>query len=117
MKRTLRRVVAGGYRDQIAARCFSHASGHGDTSLVLYDVATLHFEAETEDDLRKVGYSKQRRVDPQILVGLLVDRRGFSLDLSWLSGLSALPTPGPDVVEDVLLVGLDGGREGLGGRR
>ena len=34
--------------------------------------------------------------------------------LSWLNGLSALPTPG-DLVEDVSLVGPDGGREGLAG--
>ncbi|WP_197687622.1 MULTISPECIES: hypothetical protein [unclassified Nocardioides] len=49
----------------------------GEVSLVLYDVTTLHFEADNEDELRKVGYSKERRVDPQIVVGLLVDRRGF----------------------------------------
>ncbi|MCO6679240.1 hypothetical protein KJY99_11715, partial [Cutibacterium avidum] len=44
---------------------------------MLYDVTTLYFEAENEDSLRKVGYSKERRVDPQIVVGLLVDRWGF----------------------------------------
>ena len=46
-------------------------------SLILYDVTTLYFEAEKEDELRKVGYSKELRVDPQIVVGLLVDRAGF----------------------------------------
>ena len=51
----------------------------GGLALCLYDVTTLYFEAEREDDLRKVGYSKDRRVDPQIIVGLLVDRRGFPL--------------------------------------
>ena len=40
-------------------------------------MTTLYFEAEREDDLRRVGYSKDRRVDPQIIVGLLVDRHGF----------------------------------------
>ncbi len=35
-------------------------------------MTTLYFEAEKEDDLRKVGYSKERRVDPQIIVGLQV---------------------------------------------
>jgi hypothetical protein len=45
--------------------------------VVLYDVTTLYFEAEKEDDFRKVGFSKERRVDPQVVVGLLVDRRGF----------------------------------------
>lgn len=39
---------------------------------------------EHEDGLRKVGYSKERRVDPQIIVGLLVDRNGFPLEIgSW----------------------------------
>lgn len=40
-------------------------------------VTTLYFEAEREDDLRQAGYSKERRVDPQSIVGLLVDRHGF----------------------------------------
>ena len=48
-KRTLRRAHAGTYRDQIAAACFAHAATRGDVSLVLYDVTTLHFEAEKED--------------------------------------------------------------------
>lgn len=53
-------------------------------TLVMYDVTTLHFEVEHEDKLRKVGYSKERRVDPQIIVGLLVDRHGFPLEIgSW----------------------------------
>ncbi|BBY58942.1 IS1634 family transposase [Mycolicibacterium sarraceniae] len=73
-KRTLRRASAGGYRERIAAACFQTACTTGDLSLVLYDVTTLYFEADKEDDLRKVGYSKERRVDPQIVVGLLVDR-------------------------------------------
>ena len=63
-KRTLRRARAGGYRDQIAAACFAHARTAGDVSLVLYDVTTLYFEADHEDTLRKIGYSKERRVDP-----------------------------------------------------
>jgi hypothetical protein len=71
MKRTLTRAVAvgeaggsgGSYRDRIAALCFSHALTSGDISLVLYDTTTLYFEAEDEDDLRKVGYSKERRVE------------------------------------------------------
>lgn len=80
-KRTLRRAQDGDYRDKIATACFAHAVTSGDVSLVLYDVTTLYFEAEKEDDLRKVGYSKERRVDPQIVVGLLVDRHGFPLEI------------------------------------
>ncbi|MGK2882605.1 MAG: IS1634 family transposase, partial [Mycobacterium sp.] len=53
---------------------------------------TLYFEAENEDDLRKVGYSKERRVDPQIVVGLLVDRTGFPLEISCFEGNTAETT-------------------------
>ena len=77
------------YRDQIASACFTHAAARGDISLILYDVTTLYFEAEKEDDLRKVGYSKERRVDPQIVVGLLVDRRGFPLEIGCFEGNKA----------------------------
>ncbi len=81
MKRALRRCIVNAYRQQIQTACFErvwHERG-GDVSLLLYDVTTLYFEAEQEDALRKVGYSKERRVDPQIVVGLLVDRIGFPL--------------------------------------
>lgn len=85
-KRTLRRCHKGSWRDDIATACFTHARNRGDISLVLYDVTTLYFEAEKEDDLRKVGYSKERRVDPQIVVGLLVDRHGFPLEIGCFEG-------------------------------
>jgi hypothetical protein len=88
-KRTLRRARGGGYRDQIAAACFAHARTASDVSLVLYDVTTLYFEADKEDDLRRVGYSKERRVDPQIVVGLLVDRCGFPLEIGCFEGNKA----------------------------
>ena len=90
MRRTLARAQQRGYRDQIATACFNHALGSGDVSLCLYDVTTLYFEAEKEDEgekgLRKVGYSKERRVDPQVVVGLLVDRRGFPLEIGCFEG-------------------------------
>ena len=89
MKRVLARAAKDGYRDRIAAWCFEHAAAAGDVSLVLYDVTTLYFEAEKEDDLRKVGYSKERRVDPQIVVGLLVDRGGFPLEIGCFEGNKA----------------------------
>jgi hypothetical protein len=82
----------GSYRDQIAALCFNHAVTSGDVSLVLYDTTTLYFEAEFEDDLRKVGYSKERRVDPQVVVGLLVDREGFPLEVGCFEGNCAETT-------------------------
>ena len=59
----------------------------------------LYFEAEREDDLRRVGYSKERRVDPQIIVGLLVDRHGFPLRIGCWEGNKAETTTIIPVVE------------------
>jgi len=92
IQRHLAKSSTGGYRDAIAARCFTHAADRGTLSLLLYDVTTLYFEAENEDDLRKVGYSKERRVDPQIVVGLLVDRTGFPLEIGCFEGNTAETT-------------------------
>ena len=89
MRRTLARAHERGYRDLVATACFAHAASAGDVSLILYDVTTLYFEAEKEDELRKVGFSKERRVDPQIVVGLLVDRRGFPLEIGCFEGNKA----------------------------
>ena len=88
-KRTLRRCFDGNYRGRLAGLCFSHVLARGDVSLVLYDVTTLYFEAEHEDGLRKAGYSKERRIDPQIVVGLLVDREGFPLEIGCFEGNKA----------------------------
>jgi Transposase DDE domain len=88
-KRTLRRCFDGNYRGRLAELCFTHVLGCGGVSLVLYDVTTLYFEAEHEDGLRKVGYSKERRIDPQVVVGLLVDRRGFPLEIGCFEGNKA----------------------------
>lgn len=90
--RHARKVTSSGYRDVIAEKCFAYARDCGGLSLLLYDVTTLYFEAENEDDLRKVGYSKERRVDPQIVVGLLVDRTGFPLEIGCYEGNTAETT-------------------------
>jgi len=58
----------------------------GGLALRLYDVTTLYFKAEKEDDLCKVGYSKEHRGDPQVIVGLLVDRGGFPPENRVLGG-------------------------------
>ncbi|MFM2438918.1 MAG: hypothetical protein RLZ55_1743 [Actinomycetota bacterium] len=89
MKRALTRALASDYRATIAERCFERAGARGDISLILYDVTTLYFEAEKEDGLRRIGYSKERRVDPQIVVGLLVDREGFPLEIGCFEGNKA----------------------------
>ncbi|MDF3313288.1 hypothetical protein P3H15_51200 [Rhodococcus sp. T2V] len=59
---TLKRCATRDYRDRFAKRCFEYAAETGCLSLVLYDVTTLYFEAEKEDELRKVGYSNYAEV-------------------------------------------------------
>lgn len=86
LQNALARAVERDYRSALARAALAHCLAYGDVSLVLYDVTTLYFEVEEEDALRKVGYSKERRVDPQILVGLLVDRNGFPLEASCWEG-------------------------------
>lgn len=61
-------------------------------ALCLYDVTTLYFEAEKEDELRKVGYSEEHQDDPQFIIGLLVDRYGFPLRLGCWEGNKAETT-------------------------
>jgi Transposase DDE domain len=92
IQRHLANINTGDYRGAIAATCFTHAADRGGLSLLLYDVTTLYFEAENEDELRKVGYSKERRIDPQIVVGLLVDRTGFPLEIGCFEGNTAETT-------------------------
>lgn len=84
--RTLARAVEQDWRSQLAAAAYAHATQGGPLTVVLYDCTTLYFEAEREDSLRKVGMSKERRVDPQILVGLLVDQGGFPLEVHEFAG-------------------------------
>ena len=45
----------------------------GHIGILFYDVTTLYFEADYEDELRKTGFSKEgRHKNPQIILGLLV---------------------------------------------
>lgn len=56
-------------------------------NFVLYDITTLYFETFTQDEFRKTGYSKDNKIgQPQILVGLVVERNGFPLSFSLFEG-------------------------------
>jgi transposase len=88
-RRCLQRAVERDYRGTIARACYAHATRTGALALVLYDLTTLYFETDREDGLRKVGMSKERRVDPQVTVGLLTDASGFPLDVHLFEGNKA----------------------------
>ena len=63
------------------------AKRNNGISLIFYDVTTLSFETDTEDELRKKGYSKNHRDDlPQILIGLFVDSDGYPFDFDVFEG-------------------------------
>ena len=52
----------------------------GHIGVMFYDVTTLYFETDHQDDLRKTGFSKEgRHSNPQIILGLLVSLDGYPL--------------------------------------
>jgi len=51
-----------------------------DFAIVFYDVTTLYFETFKSDAFRKTGFSKDNKSQqPQIVVGLVVNKDGFPL--------------------------------------
>ncbi len=59
----------------------------GQISVVFYDMTTLYFEAEDEDDLRKIGFSKDGKFQhPQIMLGLLVGENGYPIGYDIFEG-------------------------------
>jgi Transposase DDE domain len=96
LKRRLPVYSAQGWRELLAAACARHA-GLGPATLVLYDVTTLYFRTDTGDGFREPGFSKERRLEPQITVGLLTDAAGFPLMVNAFEGnkaetLTMIPT-------------------------
>jgi transposase len=77
-----------GFRQALSQVCATHAR-LGRASLVLYDVTTLHFETDAGDGFREPGFSKERRLDPQITLGLLTDATGFPLTVAAFEGNKA----------------------------
>jgi hypothetical protein len=66
------------WRQRLSQACAAHAR-LGPASLVLYDVSTLYFETDQGDGFREPGFSKERRLEPQITIGLLTGQDGFPL--------------------------------------
>jgi hypothetical protein len=76
------------FRQELSAACAAHAR-IGPASLVLYDVSTLYFETDQGDGFREPGFSKERRLEPQITIGLLTGQDGFPLLVSAFEGNKA----------------------------
>ncbi|WP_020173002.1 IS1634 family transposase [Gordonia polyisoprenivorans] len=96
VKRHLRTYAEPSWRRALAKTCAAHAN-IGPATLCLYDVTTLYFETDTADGFREPGFSKERRLEPQITVGLLTDATGFPLMMEAFEGnraetLTMMPT-------------------------
>lgn len=60
---------------------------NGVISVVFYDVTTLYFQIDDEDEIRKRGFSKEgRHQNPQIVLGLLVSVDGYPLAFDIFEG-------------------------------
>jgi Transposase DDE domain len=85
LKRRLPVYARDSWRRKLSAACAAHG-GLGRASLVLFDVSTLYFETDEGDGFREPGFSKERRLEPQITIGLLTDQHGFPLMVSAFEG-------------------------------
>jgi len=88
LNRRLPTYAKPAFRQALSAVCARHAA-LGPASLVLYDVSTLYFETDTGDGFREPGFSKERRLEPQITLGLLTDASGFPLSVAAFEGNKA----------------------------
>jgi len=87
----LDRCQARDYRTRLEGACLEYV-GADRLVLCLYDVTTLYWETDKADDFRIPGFSKERRLEPQIIVGLLTDPTGFPLMVRAFEGNKAETT-------------------------
>jgi hypothetical protein len=90
----------------------------------MFDVSTLYFETDAGDGFREPGFAKERRLEPQITIGLLTDAWGFPLMVEAFEGNRAetttmLPTIEAFMTAHQLADTRDRGRrgQGLGGEQ
>jgi len=77
------------YKEELQEISYKHTLEllGGVISVVFYDVTTLYFEISREDELRKIGYSKDGKShNPQIVLGLLVSKYGYPLAFEMYEG-------------------------------
>jgi hypothetical protein len=91
--RRLRVFAEDSWRQQISAACAAHTSLR-PASLVLYDCSTLYFETDEGDGFRESGFSKERRLEPQITIGLLTGADGFPAEHANAIQSRAVSPPG-----------------------
>ena len=76
-------------KNRIEECVFNHTKKIMDDTITItfYDVTTLYFESESEDDLRRIGFSKEGKLArPQILLGLFTTLEGYPLSYEVYEG-------------------------------
>jgi transposase len=69
-------------KERVQQISFNHTESilPGGIRAIFYDVTTVYFEIDNEDELRKTGFSKEgKHQHPQIVLGLLVSHGGYPL--------------------------------------
>ena len=101
VKRHLPTYATEEFRHQLSAALAARAD-LGPHALVLFDVSTLYFETDQGDGFREPGFSKERRLEPQITIGLLTDASGFPLKVTAFEGNKAETKTMIPVLEDFM---------------
>jgi len=91
VKRHLPHFAQREWRDSLSGAMARRAQ-LGPSALVLYDLSTLWFETDEGDGFREPGFSKERRLEPQVTVGLLTDVSGAPLMVDAFAGNRAETT-------------------------
>lgn len=76
-------------KERIEEIAYAHVKSHmgGSASIVFYDMTTLHFESDDQDELRIPGYSKSgKHQHPQVQLGLLVGPSGLPIAFDMFPG-------------------------------
>jgi hypothetical protein len=92
VKRRLPVYATPAWRQSLATASAQHAR-LGPASLVPFDVSTLYFETDAGDGFREPGFSKERRLEPQITLGLLTTRPDSRS--RWRPSRATKPRPPP----------------------
>ena len=76
------------HKDDVNKIIYEHSKEVlGEIKIVFYDMTTLYFESEDEDDLRKIGFSKDGKFrNPQIMLGLLLGENGYPIGYDVFEG-------------------------------
>lgn len=87
--RAMERSCTLGYQEKLEECIWDFTTKRfpADISVLFFDVTTLYYEAFDEDDLRKFGYSKDRKDNqPQLVIALTVNTKGIPLHVKVFEG-------------------------------